>query len=95
MGKYALAIPGKRTNPEVHLGRTGCWEWWEGIFSAGLMWVACVHRGISDWFWYALVIIMGVLVGLEIPLLMRIVKDQYSFRDVVAHVLTFDYLGAL
>src|SRR5205807_10065150 len=34
-------------------------------------------------------------VGLEIPLLMRIVKDRYQFRDVIAHVLTFDYLGAL
>src|SRR5438552_8947860 len=44
---------------------------------------------------YALVIVMGVLVGLEIPLLMRIVKDRYQFRDVIAHVLTFDYLGAL
>ncbi|HEY4980277.1 MAG TPA: polyamine aminopropyltransferase [Candidatus Acidoferrum sp.] len=44
---------------------------------------------------YALVIVMGVLVGLEIPLLMRIVQDRYSFRDVIAHVLTFDYLGAL
>src|SRR5437667_10283266 len=44
---------------------------------------------------YALVIVMGVLVGLEIPLLMRMVRDRYQFRDVVAHVLTFDYLGAL
>ena len=44
---------------------------------------------------YALVIVIGVLVGLEIPLLMRIVRDRYHFRDVVAHVLTFDYLGAL
>src|SRR5207247_9965998 len=35
------------------------------------------------------------LVGLEIPLLMRIVRDRYRFRDVIAHVLTFDYLGAL
>src|ERR1700680_5303265 len=38
---------------------------------------------------------MGILVGLGIPLLMRIVKDRYDFRDVIAHVLTFDYLGAL
>ena len=36
-----------------------------------------------------------MLVGLEIPLLMRILKDRFQFRDVVAHVLTFDYLGAL
>src|SRR5260370_4820292 len=38
---------------------------------------------------------MGVLVGIEIPLLMRMVRDRYQFRDVIAHVLTFDYLGAL
>src|SRR6202140_965055 len=58
------------------------------------MWVFAFTEGFQLVL-YALVIIMGVLVGLEIPLLMRIVKDRYSFRDVVAHVLTFDYLGAL
>ena len=36
-----------------------------------------------------------MLVGLEIPLLMRILRDRFEFKDVVAHVLTFDYLGAL
>ena len=40
-------------------------------------------------------LVVGTLVGLEIPLLMRLVKDRYQFRDVVSHVLTFDYLGAL
>lgn len=44
---------------------------------------------------YVLVIAVGVLVGLEIPLLMRILKGRFQFRDLVAHVLTFDYLGAL
>jgi spermidine synthase len=44
---------------------------------------------------YFFVITIGVLVGLEIPLLMRILKNRFVFRDVVAHVLTFDYLGAL
>ena len=42
-----------------------------------------------------LVGVVGVLVGLEIPLLMRILRDRFDFKDVVAHVLTFDYLGAL
>lgn len=44
---------------------------------------------------YSLVLLIGTLVGLEIPLLMRILKDRYSFKDVVANVLTFDYIGAL
>jgi spermidine synthase len=44
---------------------------------------------------YALVSVIGALVGLEIPLLMRILRGRYEFRDVVAHVLAWDYLGAL
>ena len=44
---------------------------------------------------YGLVLVIGILVGLEIPLLMRILRDRFDFKDVVAHVLTFDYLGAL
>ena len=44
---------------------------------------------------YVVVVVVGTLVGLEIPLLMRILRDRFEFKDVVAHVLTFDYLGAL
>ncbi|MBN8489340.1 MAG: polyamine aminopropyltransferase, partial [Burkholderiales bacterium] len=48
---------------------------------------------------YALVGVIGVLVGLEIPLVMRLLKRQFSeryvLRDLVSQVLTFDYLGAL
>ncbi len=36
-----------------------------------------------------------MLVGLEIPLVMRILKRDLVFREVVSQVLTFDYLGAL
>ncbi len=44
---------------------------------------------------YGLVLIIGLLVGLEIPLLIRILKDRFALRDLVANVLTFDYVGAL
>lgn len=44
---------------------------------------------------YLVVLLIGTLVGLEIPLLMRILKGRFHFRDLVSHVLTFDYLGAL
>jgi spermidine synthase len=44
---------------------------------------------------YFLVMVVGVLVGLEIPLLLRILKDRLQFKDLVSEVLTFDYLGAL
>ncbi len=48
---------------------------------------------------YALVLLVGTLVGLEIPLVMRILKrhfsERYALRELVSQVLTFDYLGAL
>ena len=45
---------------------------------------------------YALVMILGLLVGMEIPLVMRILNArQTEFRELIARVLTFDYLGAL
>lgn len=44
---------------------------------------------------YLAVLLVGVLVGLEIPLIMRILKRDLLFADLVSQVLTFDYLGAL
>lgn len=44
---------------------------------------------------YGLVLLVGMLVGLEIPLVMRILKRNVALRDLVSQVLTFDYLGAL
>ena len=66
-----------------------------GGFSSALLFLAFAYTQGFQLLMYGLVIVIGVLVGLEIPLLMRIVRGRYHFRDVVAHVLTFDYLGAL
>jgi spermidine synthase len=48
---------------------------------------------------YGAVLLIGALVGLEIPLVMRILKrhfaQRWALRELVAQVLTFDYLGAL
>ncbi|MGV3704344.1 MAG: polyamine aminopropyltransferase [Arcticibacter sp.] len=44
---------------------------------------------------YGLVSLTGILVGLEIPLLMRILENRYEFKDLVSRVFTFDYIGAL
>ena len=46
---------------------------------------------------YALVLAVGILVGLEIPLVMRILKRHAGggLKTLVSQVLTFDYLGAL
>ncbi|HRP70368.1 MAG TPA: polyamine aminopropyltransferase, partial [Turneriella sp.] len=44
---------------------------------------------------YVLLVFIGVLVGLEIPILLRILKERMSFRDLVARVLSLDYVGGL
>ncbi|MFM7332785.1 MAG: polyamine aminopropyltransferase, partial [Brachymonas sp.] len=44
---------------------------------------------------YGLVLLVGTLVGLEIPIVMRILKRNVQLKDLVSQVLTFDYLGAL
>jgi spermidine synthase len=44
---------------------------------------------------YAMVLLVGTLVGLEIPLVMRILRRNVALKELVSQVLTFDYLGAL
>ncbi len=44
---------------------------------------------------YLLVFLTGILVGLEIPLIMRILEGRFEFKDLVSKVFTFDYIGAL
>ncbi|MSQ72699.1 MAG: polyamine aminopropyltransferase [Betaproteobacteria bacterium] len=44
---------------------------------------------------YLLVTIVGILVGLEIPLLLRLLRAHVHFDELVSRVLSLDYLGAL
>lgn len=44
---------------------------------------------------YGLVGVNGILVGLEIPLLVRILQGEYELGELVARVLAADYVGAL
>jgi len=44
---------------------------------------------------FAVVLAVGVLVGLELPLLIRILERRSNLRDLIAGALTFDYAGAL
>jgi spermidine synthase len=66
-----------------------------GFLAAGLfvafVWLPAPFRLLL----YLGVFGVGALVGLEIPLVMRILKRELAFRDLVSQVLTFDYLGAL
>ncbi len=73
-------------------------EIWVGIFggySATALFLSFSYVGSLKPLLYFLVTVIGILVGLEIPLLLRILKDKIQFKDLVSQVLTFDYLGAL
>jgi len=66
-----------------------------GGFSAPLLFLSFAHLSYFGIVLYGIVFIIGVLVGLEIPLLMRILKDELDFKDLISRVLAFDYIGAL
>lgn len=66
-----------------------------GGFSALFLFLAFTWTDAFRPMLYGTVTAIGILVGLEIPLLMRILRERFSFKDVVANVLTFDYAGAL
>ncbi|WP_255578518.1 polyamine aminopropyltransferase [Chitinophaga sp. sic0106] len=65
-----------------------------GISSAALF-LLFEHAASFRLVLYLLVGLTGTLVGLELPLLMNILKDRYEFKDLVSRVFTFDYIGAL
>ncbi|MFZ1700049.1 MAG: polyamine aminopropyltransferase [Pyrinomonadaceae bacterium] len=66
-----------------------------GGFSAPLLFLTFANLSYFSVVLYGMVFIIGTLVGLEIPLLMRILKDEMDFKDLVSRVLAFDYIGAL
>jgi len=66
-----------------------------GGFSSAALFLAFAYTDAFRLLLYLMVLVIGILVGLEIPLLMRILKERFQFQDLIANVLTFDYLGAL
>ncbi len=67
---------------------------WGGISASFLFW----SYAETEWYEYALVfitVLIGALVGIEIPLLIRLLEAQEELRENVANVLTYDYIGGL
>jgi len=80
-----------RTFIEVELGVSLV-----GGLSAPALYLSYSRPGAFLPLLYGSVVVVGTLVGLELPLLMmRIVKEQLDFKDLVSRVLTFDYIGSL
>ena len=66
-----------------------------GGFSAPLLFLTFSRVSYFYLVLYFVVFAIGVFVGLEIPLLLRILKDEIEFKELVSRVLAFDYIGAL
>lgn len=66
-----------------------------GGCSAALLFMLFDHVHSFRLLLYFIVGLIGILVGIEVPLLMRILKDKLEFNDLVSKVLAFDYIGAL
>ena len=66
-----------------------------GGFSAAILFLTFPMAAGFRIILYGLVLLTGIMVGLEIPLLMRILQHKVAFKDLVSRVFTFDYIGAL
>ncbi len=44
---------------------------------------------------FVFIAVLGLLIGLEIPIVARIITHYTSFKETVAEVFSFDYMGAL
>ncbi|HKP61983.1 MAG TPA: polyamine aminopropyltransferase [Polyangiales bacterium] len=66
-----------------------------GGFSAPLLFLAFGELSYFRVVLYGLVGLIGTLVGLEVPLLLRILQRRLEFKELIARVLSVDYLGAL
>jgi spermidine synthase len=66
-----------------------------GGFAASILMLTFAH---AAWFrpvLYSVIVATGTLVGLEVPLLLRILRHRMEFKELVARVLTVDYVGSL
>jgi len=61
------------------------------ILFAVYAWVEPATRGVM----IGILLALGTGIGVEIPLLTRLLKDFGSFQQALAHALAVDYLGAL
>lgn len=65
-----------------------------GLCAPGLL-IAFSYTSSFRLVLYSTVLTVGILVGLELPLLMRILRRELEFKELIARALTFDYAGAL
>lgn len=67
-----------------------------GGFSSLILFLVNIYTDIYILIMYILIILIGIFVGLEIPILTRIIENNESnVRKNLANIFTFDYIGGL
>jgi len=66
-----------------------------GISSTLLFMAFPFARPLYELTMYTLILIIGALVGMEIPILTALLSQKNEVRDSIANVMSLDYLGAL
>ena len=73
-------------------------ELWLGLFgglTVPILYLAFTYTDAYQYVMLLLVVVLGALIGLEIPLLTRILQSQGPLRTTLSNILSMDYLGAL
>jgi spermidine synthase len=66
-----------------------------GGSSVPILYFCFAYTDAYYFFMILLIFSIGILIGLEIPLLTRIMENYYSLKINISNVLSVDYLGAL
>lgn len=66
-----------------------------GGFSVFTLFFAFAYINNYDAFLYLITISLGAMLGIEIPLIIRILKENFSLKTNISNVFTVDYIGAL
>ncbi|MFC1896741.1 polyamine aminopropyltransferase [Thermodesulfobacteriota bacterium] len=74
---------------EIWIGLVG------GSSSIAMFAASAYAESIFPVFFYCLCACIGILIGVEIPLLIRILREAHGLRGSLSNVLALDYLGAL
>lgn len=66
-----------------------------GGFASTALFMVFPYRPFYEPVMYTLIILVGTLVGLEIPVITRVLSQSQGLRHALANILTMDYIGAL
>ncbi len=60
-----------------------------GGFSSAILFILFNYVRSFHLLLYSMVTVTGILVGLEIPLMMQILKNEFQFKDLISKVFSF------